>query len=416
MQRGGQPSVFASTFDSVGRREHEMAQSLGGEQQDQRRMLRGFPVDPPLSLGQTGHASATVDPPSGLPARFTAGQESASVLQLTKRPKLRAKDVAHRQSLAPTEPLPMQSPRFWNMDTSFVAPIPDSSPDQFPRGTQPVFRTPPAAGLPDVFLVTLLFGAGGVTVSATPGTTVRTLRDMAAGIAEVHPDQIHLFMDDAILRLERQLSFYLVGFPIRNVTIRVGSARGHQLQGSSLPEPLGHASWRSAISPPGSSVNSDPEVEPFIVSLVLPDGHVLAHPTWPTITVQLLRRQVAITLHRSHDTVFFVCHGTVLDLERRLSDEPPIRVGTLVHVFFTLAQAMQALGERQLPPTPPPPGPFSPPPAPMGPELPPGFVRAQRNPAVPPPTRNLGSTQRGSANDKLRASFKLPRFNGDARQ
>ncbi len=210
MQREGQPSVFASTFDPVGRREHEMAQSMGGDQQDQRRMLRGFPVDPPLSLGQTGHASAAADPPNGLPARFTAEQESASVLQLTKRPKLRAKDVAHRQSLAPTEPLPLQSPRFWNMDASFVAPIPAISPDHFPRGVQTIFRTPPAAVLPDVFLVTLLFGARGVTVSATPGTTVHTLRDMAAGIAEVHPEQIHLFMDDAILRLERHLSFCCV--------------------------------------------------------------------------------------------------------------------------------------------------------------------------------------------------------------
>jgi hypothetical protein len=174
--------------------------------------------------------------------------------------------------------------------------------------------------LPDVFLVTLLFGARRVVVSATPGTSVRTLREMAAGIAEVHPELIHLFMDDAILRLERNLSFYLEGLSTQNVSIRVGSARGFQLQGNSLPEPIGHASWQSAISPPGSSVHSDPEVESFSLSLVFPDGRVLVQPTWPTITVQLLRRQVATTLQLSHDTVFFVCHGVVPDLERRLSE------------------------------------------------------------------------------------------------
>jgi hypothetical protein len=160
-------------------------------------------------------------------------------------------------------------------------------------------------------------------------------------------------------------------------------------------------------------VHSDPEVESFSLSLVLPDGRVLVQSTWPTITVQLLRRQVATTLQLSHDTVFFVCHGVVLDLERRLSDEPSILADTPVYVFFTLAQAMQALGGRQLPPTSPPPASS---PAPMGPELLPGFVRAPRNSSAQPPPRNVGSTQRGSANDKLRASFKLPRFNGDARQ
>jgi hypothetical protein len=48
-------------------------------------------------------------PGNGVNAKFTAGNESTSVLQLTKRPKLRTKDLAHRQSLgsgAPDVPQP----------------------------------------------------------------------------------------------------------------------------------------------------------------------------------------------------------------------------------------------------------------------------------------------------------------------
>ena len=51
------------------------------------------------SLGHSGHGASTVLPtPRELPQRFIPGQESASVLQLAKRPKPRAKDVAHRRS------------------------------------------------------------------------------------------------------------------------------------------------------------------------------------------------------------------------------------------------------------------------------------------------------------------------------
>jgi hypothetical protein len=51
------------------------------------------------SLGHSGHGAFTVLPtPRELPQRFIPGQESASILQLAKRPKPRAKDVAHRRS------------------------------------------------------------------------------------------------------------------------------------------------------------------------------------------------------------------------------------------------------------------------------------------------------------------------------
>ncbi len=113
-----------------------------------------------------------------------------------------------------------------------------------------------------------------------------------------------------------------------------------------------------------------------------------------------------------------MCHGVVLDLEQRLSDELAILIchHYPVFVFFSLAQAILFLGGGMSPPTPPSPGPLSPPAAPIGPGLPPGFVRATRNLSPQSPSRHPGPPQRGGgANDKLRASFKLPRFNGDAR-
>jgi hypothetical protein len=134
MQRYGCPSLFATRPDfPISSREHELAQVRGGDQRDQRQLSQGFFADLPLPLGNLGHESSSAAPSGELPARFAAGQESASVLQLTKRPKLRAKDVIHRRSMTSAETKfiqSSQSPRFWNMDSSFPAPTPALSPDQ----------------------------------------------------------------------------------------------------------------------------------------------------------------------------------------------------------------------------------------------------------------------------------------------
>jgi hypothetical protein len=68
-----------------------------------------LPVPPRVPIA--GYIDAPYAPPgSGIHAKFVTGQESASVLKITKRPKLRAKDLAHRQSLGPSGPdlLPSQ--------------------------------------------------------------------------------------------------------------------------------------------------------------------------------------------------------------------------------------------------------------------------------------------------------------------
>ena len=76
-----------------------------------------------------------------------------------------------------------------------------------------------------------------------------------------------------------------------------------------------------------------------------------------------------------------------------------------IFVFFALEKALQALGIQGSPPPPNSPPPMSPPPV-HGPPLPPGF---QRQPPSATPT--IART----SNDKLRGTFKCPKFLGDAR-
>jgi hypothetical protein len=60
------------------------------------------------------------------------------------------------------------------------------------------------------------------------------------------------------------------------------------------------------VSPPRSSVTSvDREYGPLSVTLVFEDGNIFMQPTWPSVTVQLLRRQVATSLTCRAETIFF---------------------------------------------------------------------------------------------------------------
>ncbi len=105
---------------------------------------------------------------------------------------------------------------------------------------------------------------------------------------------------------------------------------------------------------PGAPVA--PDFGPFSVLLIFEDGRSIHQPTWPTVNVQLLRRQVSMTLQCPPDILFFVCYGAVLNMARKLSDPPVITSSTPIHVFFSLASARNALGfaahngKRTLPP------------------------------------------------------------------
>ena len=81
--------------------------------QREREMGAHIALDFHPSLGPSGYPTSTYVPlspahlhprdpvsgSSGIPDKFAPGKETESVLKLTKRPKLRAKDISHRHSL-----------------------------------------------------------------------------------------------------------------------------------------------------------------------------------------------------------------------------------------------------------------------------------------------------------------------------
>jgi hypothetical protein len=83
------------------------------------------------------------------------------------------------------------------------------------------------------------------------------------------------------------------------------------------------------------------ETSYLIITLVYEDGHTATQVVWPTMQIRHLCLQVGEYANVSPDTVFCYYAGSVLDAERRISDPPAIREGARVHVFFSLAQALQ---------------------------------------------------------------------------
>ncbi len=110
-QRVGQPAVLSVRFDPTFL--HGGIPDFGGAPE----RLNSLDFHP--SLGPSGYESSSSAEPRDLPSKFLTGQETASVQQITKRPKLRAKNVAHHQSLTSGE-FPSATSRFWDLDSSLV--------------------------------------------------------------------------------------------------------------------------------------------------------------------------------------------------------------------------------------------------------------------------------------------------------
>jgi hypothetical protein len=125
------------------------------------------------------------------------------------------------------------------------------------------------------------------------------------------------------------------------------------------------------------------------------------------------------------DTVYLQFAGTVLDMGRRLSDAPAIRSGAHVYAFFSIARALQFVLHLMQGGNPPPPA--TPLPAQVfGPTLPPGHIRghsplSQVQPPSPAPanqqssSRGLAMNTRTTASERLRSTFKCPKFLGETR-
>jgi hypothetical protein len=131
--------------------------------------------------------------------------------------------------------------------------------------------------------------------------------------------------------------------------------------------------------------------------------------------VQLLRRQVSMTLQCSPDVLVFVAYDDVLDLQRKLSDPPVITSNTPIRVFFATdaTSSIMATDPGRNPRNPPsgnmPHSPY--PRATLDPSGQGGFNGSP----YPSPGPPLGSTPSRSTGDKLRSSFKCPKFLGEAR-
>jgi hypothetical protein len=143
---------------------------------------------------------------------------------------------------------------------------------------------------------------------------------------------------------------------------------------------------------------------------------------WRDMEVRHLCQLVAAYSHVSADTVFLQFAGFILDACRSLRDPPEIRAGERVYAFFSFERALHGVLRAMQGGGPPP----STPPGPQhfGPPLPPGYARSSPPQAYPPapysaPAGNLPRPNAGIAratpSDKLRSTFKCPKFLGEVR-
>jgi hypothetical protein len=379
--------------------------------------------DSPFPVSQPTRESP---PRDSIPAKFTVpGQETASVLQISKRPRLRQKDLAHRQSLVTN-----------GNDADLMATLAGRTPGLL-QATPPLqgysstpvvtplrfgdYSPPPRPA--DNFMALLRFGQRKVGVATSLRMSVHELQETAAQIAGLPSADIALMLGDTYLPPDGILGDFVYPNEARGTIISVVSSVG--LRGSGVtpsisrlpavhdrtqsPGPSASSSMSSASDPDGPIV--------YMINIVYEDGNVALRPVAPSMLVRHLQEQVAFSSGVEPNIVTLVYQGVILELDRRLSDPPPIERNAYVYVFFGV-QAIPHLptsGGGLFPPGASPPTPPTPPT--HGPDLPPGFVRR-------PPTTNTShalpapgsSYSRGStASDKLRTTFRCPKFLGEAR-
>jgi hypothetical protein len=138
---------------------------------------------------------------------------------------------------------------------------------------------------------------------------------------------------------------------------------------------------------------------------------------WGSMQVRQLCQQVGHFAHVSHDTVFLQYTGSVLDPERRIHDPPAIRTGARVYAFFSIARALHFVVHLMQGGSPPPP-PTPPAPVPSGSSRPSGGAFPASLATVPSnpigPSVHPGAARPPSM-DKLRSTFKCPKFLGEVR-
>jgi hypothetical protein len=259
-----------------------------------------------------------------------------------------------------------------------------------------------------------VFGQRKVGVAASLRMTVHELQETAAQISGLASTDISLMCGGSVLPLAGVLGDFISPNEMRGTMISVVSSLGLNTNNASAPVPRPPTVTGQSHSPGSIASDSSPSsldddtMASFLINLVVEDGDVAQLPVAPHMRILQILEQVATSMGVHASLVTLVFQGTILELDRLVS---PIVRNSYVYVML----GVQSVSPRGLAVFPPPPRP----PQPHGPDLPPGFVRQAPAPA---PTTTTGSTFVGSATrgnsaaDKFRATFKCPKFLGEARQ
>ncbi len=344
------------------------------------------------------------------------GQETESVLKLTKRPRLRPKDVSHRRSLGTSEPGIFLSPDV-RASPGWTEP---TSPSDASSGVhEALVGLFPSTVLASHFVVVLAFGQSRVSVPGSPHMLVSTLRLTAGAISDRDPELLSLMHGPQILDLEAVLGDYAGFFSSHafHVTVALFPAsppvritdRAPPNPPISLPRPIFPSSL--PVTPPPITHAS------FLILVIFEDGSTMAPVVWNSLSVRRLCQQIGTFSNVAPDTVYLYFAGSVLDMERSMDDHPPIQAGARVYAFFSIARALRMVVKMMQGGNLPPPA-VPPVSATFGPVLPPGFDRtapphARAPMAGPRPSPATGGSS--SVSDKLRSTFKCPKFLGEVR-
>jgi hypothetical protein len=238
---------------------------------------------------------------SGVPGKFNPGQETESVVKLTKRPKLREKDVAHRRSLGQRN-LPVAS---------------------YPTQLSPLVGLFPSTILASHFLVGLNFESRQVGIPGSLFMTIADLRDTAGAIAERDPASLRLMHGDITLGLGSTLNDYAAFIPAHPHAFPVTVVSAYASSPVRMPVPL----LASASSPdfcnnptaapdtsitfvaqaqnarPSFTTSTSTSETSFLILVVFEDGGTMAPVVSASTTVRRLCLQVGTFANVSPDTV-----------------------------------------------------------------------------------------------------------------
>ncbi len=297
--------------------------------------------DSPFSVAPPGRESPPRNP---VPENFTVpGEETASVLQISKRPRLRQKDIAHRQSLLlKRDDTALLSTLEGQRSMTPALPIPPAN---------PVFIPPrlgdysPAHQPVDNFMALLRFGQRKVGVATSLRMSVHELQETAAQIAGLSSGDIALMIGDTHLPLYGVLGDYVFPNETRGTVISVVSSVGLRPQLRLHPSHvlqfflIVHAHL-DLISASSLTDGENPAV--YLINIVHEDGSVAQQPVTSTMLVRQIRGQVAMSYDVAPDSVSLMFQGEFWNW---------IAVFWIPHLSYATPMCMHTLGSVHSPPT-----------------------------------------------------------------